>query len=66
MLEVDISKILAQLHEELDLVEKAIARIGKMGRGAKRARSRKLGIAAKADGNETRKASSEKLRGPER
>ena len=65
-LELDIEKILAQLREELDLVEKAIARIESMGRGGKRSRARPLAAVAKKNRNETLMASSRRLCGLER
>jgi hypothetical protein len=63
---LDIEKILVQLREELELVEKAIARIENLGRGGKRARSRGLSSVTKSDHNETPKASSRELGGLDR
>ena len=60
---MDVAKLLAQLREELDLIEKAIAHIEKSGRMGQHRRGRPLGLVTKRDQGDTKKASSKRSGG---
>jgi hypothetical protein len=57
-----VEEMLAQLREELVLIEKAIADIENMRRGVNRRRCRPPGLAGKSNRNEVMRSSSRQLR----
>jgi BMFP domain-containing protein YqiC len=63
---MDIAKVLAQLREELDLIEKAIAALEQRERIGQRRGGRLLGLVTKRDEGDRMKVSSKRLGRPSR
>jgi BMFP domain-containing protein YqiC len=63
---MDVAKVLAQLREELDLIEKAIAELEQRGHIGQRRGGRPLGLVTKRNEGDRVKVSSKRLGRPSR